>query len=128
MKKRISVQSAKAKGRKAQQWIMRKISELTGISCGQDELIASRPMGQSGTDVVLKGKAQKMFPWSVEAKWQETWSVPAWIRQAKDNQKEGTDWLLLMKRNQHEYVICIDAEVFFKLLSELKPKLIKKRR
>jgi len=119
-KKRISVQSAKAKGRKAQQWVMRKISNLTGIPCGKDELIASREMGQSGTDVRLIGKAQKAFPWSVECKWQESWSVPAFIRQAKENQKKGTDWLLLMKRNQHEYVICIDAEVFFKLLEKIK--------
>lgn len=127
MKKRISVQSAKAKGRKAQQWIMRKISDLIGIPCGKDELIASREMGQSGTDVRLIGKAQKMFPFSVESKWQETWSVPAWIRQAKENQKEGTNWLLLMKRNQHEYVICLDAKVFFKLLSKIKPILVKRK-
>lgn len=125
-KKRIAVQSAKAKGRKAQQWVMRKISELTGIPCGKDELIASREMGQSGTDVRLIGKAQKSFPWSVECKWQESWSVPAFIRQAKENQKEGTDWLLVMKRNQHEYVVVLDAKVFFKILEDKKPKLIRR--
>ena len=125
-KKRITVQSAKAKGRKAQQWIMRKISDLTGIPCGKDELIASREMGQSGTDVRLIGKAQKAFPWSVECKWQESWSVPAFIRQAKENQKKDTDWLLLMKRNQHEYVVVLDAEVFFKLLENKKQKLIRR--
>ena len=119
-KKRISVQSAKAKGRKAQQWIMRKISDLTGIPCGKDELIASREMGQSGTDVRLIGKAQKEFPFSVESKWCETWSVPTFIRQAKENQQKGTDWLLLMKKNHHDYVICIDAEVFFKILEKTK--------
>ena len=119
-KKRISVQSAKAKGRKAQQWIMRKISDLTGIPCGKDELIASREMGQSGTDVRLIGKAQKAFPFSVESKWCETWSVPAFIRQAKENQRKGTNWLLLMKKNHHEYIICMDAEVFFKILEKTK--------
>lgn len=125
-KKRITVQSAKAKGRKAQQWVMRKISRLTGIPCGKDELIASREMGQSGTDIRLIGKAQKAFPWSVECKWQESWSVPAFIRQAKENQKEGTDWLLVMKRNQHEYIVVLDAEVFFKILEDKKPKLIRR--
>ena len=117
MKKRITVQSAKAKGRKAQQWIMKKISDLTGLPCGKDELIASREMGQSGTDVRLIGEAQKLFPFSVEAKWQETWSIPSWIRQAKENQKEETDWLLLMKKNHHEYIVCLDAEVFFKIIA-----------
>jgi len=118
VKKRITVQSAKAKGRKAQQWIMKKISRLVDIPCGKDELIASREMGQSGTDVRLIGEAQKAFPFSIEAKWQETWSIPSWIRQAKENQKENTDWLLLMKKNHHEYIICLDAEVFFKILKE----------
>lgn len=115
-KKRISVQSAKAKGRRAQQWAMRKISELTGIPCGKDELIASREMGQSGTDIRLIGEAQKKFPWSVECKWQETWSIPAWIKQAKENQKKGTDWLLLVKKNNHEHIIVLDAKTFFKIL------------
>lgn len=130
-KKRISVQSAKAKGRKAQQWIMRKISELTGIPCGQDEMIASREMGQSGTDIRLIGEAQKLFPFSVECKWQETWSIPAWIKQAKENKKKGTDWLLLAKKNRHEYVVVLDAEAFFSLLPKAnvpKPKLIKKKK
>jgi len=128
-KKRISVQSAKAKGRRLQQWMMRKISELTGIPCGKDELIASREMGQSGTDVRLIGKAQEAFPWSVECKYQETWSIPKWIKQAKENQKKGTDWLLVIKRNQHEPIIVFDAEVFFYLLSKTKstPQLTKKK-
>ena len=129
MKKRISVHSAKAKGRRLQQWAMRKISELTGIPCGKDELIASREMGQSGTDVRLIGKAQTMFPWSVECKYQETWSIPAWIKQAKENQKKGTNWLLFIKRNQHEEIVVLNADVFFDLLTEEnKPKLVKRKK
>jgi len=124
MKKRISVQSAKAKGRRLQQWMMRKISELTGIPCGKDELIASREMGQSGTDVRLIGKAQKMFPWAVECKYQETWSIPKWIVQAKENQKKGTNWMLVVKRNQHEPIIILDADIFFSLLQT--PQLTRK--
>ena len=129
MKKRISVHSAKAKGRRLQQWVMRKISELTGIPCGKDELIASREMGQSGTDVRLIGKAQKMFPFSVECKYQETWSIPAWIKQAKENRKSGTNWLLFVKKNQHEEIVVLDANVFFDLLTEEnKPKLVKRKK
>lgn len=126
---RISVQSAKAKGRRLQQWAMRKISELTGIPCGKDELIASREMGQSGTDVRLIGKAQKMFPFSVECKYQETWSIPAWIKQAKENRKSGTNWLLFVKKNQHEEIVILNAKIFFKLLANKnKPILIRKKK
>jgi hypothetical protein len=118
-KHRIKVSSAKAKGRACQQYVMGKISELLGIPCGKDELIASREMGQSGTDVRLIGEAKKRFPWAVECKWQETWSVPAWIEQAKENQSEGTNWLLVARRNRSEFVAILDADIFFDLLKEL---------
>ncbi len=117
-KKRIKRSSAKSKGRSLQQWACQKISDLLGIPWGKDEMIASREASQSGTDVRLVGEAKERFRFSVECKNQQTWSVPAWIKQAKENQKEGTSWLLLMKKNHHEPVIVIDAERFFELLRE----------
>ena len=115
-KKRIKTSSAKAKGRNLQKWTCQKISELLGIPWGKDELIASREMGQSGTDVRLVEEAQERFPFSVECKYQETWSVPSWIKQAKENQKEGTDWLLIMRKNHKEPVVVMDGERFFEIL------------
>ncbi len=119
-KKRIKTASAKAKGRKLQQWMCQKISDLLHIPWGKDELIASREMGQSGTDVRLLGTAQMEFQYSVECKAQETWSVPAWIKQAQANRKEGTDWLLVCKRKNEKPIIIMDAEEFFLLQLELK--------
>lgn len=119
-KKRIKISSAKAKGRACQQWVCRKISTLLRIRWGKDELIASREMGQAGVDVRLIGDAKKRFPWSVECKWQESWSIPAWIDQAKDNQQTGTDWLLICKRSRSDYIAVLDAEVFFDLLRMVK--------
>ena len=118
-KKRISTQSAKAKGRRLQQYACEKISELTGYewgSSGDDKPIESRPMGQSGTDVRMESHVRKLFPYSVECKFQESWSVPAWIEQARTNQTEGTDWLLIMKHSQKSPVVVIDAEKFFEIL------------
>jgi len=114
-KKRISVASAKAKGRRLQKYVAQKVSDITGIPCGKDELIESREMGQNGVDVKLYGIAQEKFPFSVECKAQETWSVPAWIKQAKENQKKDTDWLLFITRNQFDKLVVMDAEVFFDL-------------
>jgi hypothetical protein len=114
----ISIASRKAKGRNLQKYVAKKISEITGIPYGKDEMIASREMGQSGTDVRLIEKAKKLFPFSIECKYQETWSVPAWIKQAKDNWKKGTDWLLFMRKNRHEEIVCMDAEAFFKIYEE----------
>lgn len=117
-KKRISVASAKAKGRDLQKWVCQKISELTGEKWGKDCPIESRPMGQTGVDVRMESHVWKQFPYSVECKWQESWSVPAWIKQAQDNQREGTDWLLFLRRSRmNPYsVVVMDADVFFELL------------
>jgi hypothetical protein len=60
--------------------------------------------------------AREAFPWSVECKWQESWSLSAFIKQAKDNQMKGTDWLLILKKNREDYVAVLDAETFFGLL------------
>ena len=113
---KIKPSSAKAKGRSLQQWTCKKISELLDIPWGKDELIASREMGQPGTDVRLVGEAQERFPFSVECKWQEAWSVLAWIKQAQENQKAGTDWLLVIKKNRIKPVVVMDGERFFELL------------
>lgn len=116
MKRRIKPSSAKAKGRSLQQWVCQKISDLLGIEWGKDELIASREMGQAGTDIRLMGEAQERFRFSVECKNQERWSVLAWIEQAKQNQKEGTDWLLVIRKNRIDPVIVMDANRFFDIL------------
>lgn len=122
-KKRISPQSAKAKGRELQKWVCEKISDLTGFewsSNGKDDCeIESRPMGQSGTDIRLSAQVLKQFPFSVECKRQESWSIPAWIEQARTNQIKGTDWLLVCKRSRKDPIVVMDAEVFFKLIEKL---------
>jgi hypothetical protein len=116
---RIKIASAKAKGRKAQQWACEQIGNLLGLPWGKDELIAPREGAQSGTDVRLIGAAQEEFPFAVECKFQESWSVPQWIEQAQANTREGLDWLLIMKRSNKPYVVALDAAAFFKLLDRL---------
>lgn len=127
-KKKITPQSAKAKGRVLQQWTCEQISKLTGYEWGQDKPIESRPMGQSGLDVRMESQVRAAFPFSVECKWQESWSVPAWIKQAKQNQVEGTDWLLVIKRSRENPVVVLDAELFFRLLTKYELIERKKKR
>lgn len=111
----MKTSSAKSKGRTLQKWVGEKISEITGLPFGKDELISSRGMGQSGTDVILIGDALKKFPFSIECKNQEKWSVHTWIKQATSNLKCGTEWLLVVKRNRNNPVVMLDAEVFFEI-------------
>lgn len=114
----ISVKSRKAKGRKLQQWVAQKISNLLHIPVRKDGEIESRPMAQAGTDVILRGRALKLFPHACEAKWQEKWSVPAWINQAKANEKEGTTWLLFVKKSNTPPIVILDAEEFFRIYEQ----------
>lgn len=115
-KKRISVGSAKAKGRNLQKWVCSKIAELTGHEWGKDQDIESRPMGQTGVDVRMTREVLSLFPFSVECKRQENWSVPSWIEQARRNQIPNTDWLLVIQRNFKDPVVVMDAEAFFYIL------------
>ena len=118
---KIKTSSAKSKGRRLQKEVMNKISEVTGIECGVDEQIASREMGQSGTDIRLVGEAKKVFPFAVECKNQEKWSIIQWVKQAQENVSDDLpDWLLFVKRNRQKspYVV-MDSELFFKLYKEL---------
>ncbi len=111
----ISISSRKAKGRSLQKWVANMISKITGIDHGKDKLIESREMGQTGVDIKLYGEAKEKFPYSVECKYQESWSIPAWIQSAKNNQLENTDWLLFVRKNRHEAIVIMDAETFFNL-------------
>jgi len=122
-KKSIAVSSKKGKGRILQQWVAKKISWLIDLPWGSDEQIASREMGLSGVDIRLVGEAKELFPWSVECKRQESWSVHGWIEQAKKNQMPGTDWLLVARRSHKDAVVILDADVFFDIL-----RLVKGRR
>ena len=119
-KRSITRASAKDKGRRLQQMVCQKVSELTGLPWGKDEPISSRPMGQPGSDVRLDTVARELFPFSVECKWQEQWSVPEWIRQAETNERKDTDWLLVVKRSHSLPVCIIDLNTFFKILDHLK--------
>ncbi len=111
-------QSAKAKGRTLQQWVCKKIAELTGFEHGKDKPIESRPMGQSGPDVRLESAVLVKFPFSVECKFQERWSVPKWVEQAKANEAKGTSWLLVCKQSRKPPVVILEADVFFDILKK----------
>lgn len=112
-KKPIKISSRKGKGRNLQKWVCKIISDIVGIPWGKDEDIEPRPMGQSGVDVILRGEAKNIFPFSIECKNQESWNVHKWIKQTKQNEKDGTDWLLVCKRNKSKPVVILDAETFF---------------
>ena len=115
--KRITVASAKAKGRNLQKWAVEKIAELLNESLVTDKdsnNIRGREMGQHGVDVWIHKSLRDKFPIAVECKAQEKIALPSFIEQAKNN--TSTDmpyWLLVLKNKAiKEPVLVMEWNLF----------------
>ena len=113
----MNTKSGKAKGRRLQNWVAQRISDITELGWGKDMDITPREMGQTGTDVRLSLRALELFPYSVECKNCERWSIPEWAEQAKRNTYQKTEWLLIVKSNRTKPLAIMDADTFFRLAS-----------
>ena len=112
-KKPISVASRKAKGRRLQQKIAEYISQITNIPATKDGDIESRPMGQSGRDVILRGKAKEMFNFhGIECKARESLNIWQALAQAEEH---GGKPIVFFKRNRSKIYAALEAEDFFEL-------------
>ncbi len=115
----ISIASRKSKGRNLQQWICARLSELTGIPWGPDDdaLISSRPMSQSGVDIILRGEAADRVPFSFECKNGESFKLVASIEQARANEKPGRPWLIVHRRKKFRNpIVMMDWDTFAVML------------
>jgi hypothetical protein len=104
--------SAKQKGRLFQQQIAKDLAEAIGLEHGKDKAVESRGMGQTGTDIRLDAEALSRAKFSIECKCTERLDLWGAIRQAKANQIEGTDWLVVVRKNRHEPVVIMNWERF----------------
>ena len=78
----MKTQSAKAKGRRLQQWFRDLLIEKLDV---HPEDIESRSMGAGGEDLIMARAARKKFPYSIECKNQENVNVWKAYDQAKEN-------------------------------------------
>lgn len=124
--------SAKAKGRSLQRWTADRICLLLfGRPCsGYDDEVAPREMGQKGTDVRIVSKRARIgWPFGVECKNGNSWSINAAIKQAKANAPKGINyggtmpdnvrWMFIGKRDRDRPVACLDAALLFAILGRL---------
>lgn len=118
--KGISIAARKAKARRLQNFMAERLSKITGLSYGQpgdhDKDYRGREMGQKGVDVIMSRWAKQLTPFSIECKNAETWKLNDDLAQARANEQEATDWLLVYKKNRVKPICIMDAELFFKLL------------
>lgn len=117
------IASRKAKGRNLQYSICKKIANLFNIEFDQQNdqcEVHSREMGQSGTDIILRGEVYKKFPFDTETKSCEKPSIKSWINQARNNTKQNRNFLLFWKcKDWQKPVVILDSKVFFELLEKI---------
>ena len=107
----MKTQSAKAKGRRLQQWVVQQLIETFDI---HPEDIKSCSMGAGGEDVVMARAAREKFPYSVECKNVEKLNVWDAYDQAKAN-AGNYEPIVIMKKNGKKPLVIIDAEYFINL-------------
>ena len=115
----MKTQSAKAKGRRLQQWFRDLLVSKLGI---HEEDIESRSMGAGGEDLIMARSARQKFPYSIECKNQEKINIWESYKQASENSKDYEP-VVVLKRNKHKPLVLVDAEYFVELHNRVAKEL-----
>ena len=107
----MKTQSAKAKGRRFQQWVRDQLIETLSI---HTEDVESRSMGAGGEDLIMARAARQRFPYSIECKNQESLNVWKAYEQAEFNSGDYEP-IVFIKRNNQKPLVVIDAENFIRI-------------
>ena len=110
----MKTQSAKAKGRKLQQWMRNLLIEKLEV---HPEDIESRSMGAGGEDLIMARAAREKFPMSIECKNQEKVNVWEAYKKAEDNSGKYEP-VVVIKRNKVKPLVVVDAEYFVSLFDK----------
>ena len=110
----MKTQSAKAKGRRFQQWVRDILIEKLNV---HPEDVESRSMGAGGEDLIMARAARLKFPYSIECKNQETLNVWKSYEQAESNSGKYEP-VVFIKRNNQKPLVVVDAEYFVRLHNE----------
>lgn len=108
----IKVTSAKAKGRKLQQWLRDQI--LSRWSSLTDDDVRVTPSGANGEDVQLSSAARTLLNVQLECKARASIAVYDWYEQAKTH---GTHQpVLVIKGDYKKPLAVVDAEWLLDLM------------
>ncbi len=105
--------SAKAKGRRHQQFVCKRLIE-TGKGLEPDD-IRSASMGAPGEDVLFSPAARKQFPFSIECKNVEKLSIWSAVDQARSNCPEGSTPMVVFTRNHETAQVTLPFEKFLEI-------------
>ena len=105
--------SAKAKGRRLQQWVRDKLIEMLDV---HPEDIESRSMGAGGEDLIMARAARLKFPHSIECKNVEKLNILDDYEQASANCGDYQP-IVVMKKNGKKPLVVVDAEYYISLFA-----------
>ena len=108
--------SAKAKGRKLQQWCRDQILQRFPTLTTDD--VRSTSMGAGGEDVQLSTAARELFTYTVECKNRKAIAVYKDYEQAKTHGL--IEPLVILKQNLSKPLALVDAEHFLDLIQKIK--------
>ena len=112
-------QSAKAKGRRFQQWIRSLMLGFADSLLEEDD-VRSTSMGAGGEDLLLSPLAQQVFPITPECKNQEALSIWKAMEQAEAHALDtGRTPVLFFKRNHSSSYAALPAAALIRLYVDL---------
>lgn len=106
----MKTSSAKAKGRRLQNYVVEKLLGKSWNSVLIDEDIRPAIMGETGVDIKLSPLAKSVIPFDIECKNQENLNIWKAIEQAEANSGKGRIPLLIFKRNNSGVYAVIEFE------------------
>jgi hypothetical protein len=108
--------SAKAKGRKHQQYVRDEILKRHPSLDNTD--VRSTSMGAGGMDIQLSQAARKLVPLSIECKHRASYAFYKDWDQAVSNAAVGTAPVLVAKANHRPAVAILELETFLDILKQ----------
>jgi len=113
----MDTRSRKAKGRRLQNWVKEKLL-LAFPSLTEDD-VSGAVMGETGVDIKLSTKAKELIPYSIECKNKETFKgVYDIMVQANHHIKASETAIAVIKMNQQEPLVILNADHFINLIKE----------
>ena len=111
----MKTSSCKAKGRRLQDEVRVKLLQLFKGKLEPDDITVAI-MGESGTDIKMSPLAKRIIPYSIECKNQEKLQIWSALSQAEDNCKDGTDPVLVFKRNRSKTYAVVELDTLLKII------------
>tara|TARA_R110002051_G_scaffold26959_4_gene65130 strand:+ start:306 stop:656 length:351 start_codon:yes stop_codon:yes gene_type:complete len=113
----MRISSRKAKGRRLQNWVRDTL--LSVFTTLDDNDIMCAIMGETGEDIKLSNPAKKLIPYSFECKNKETFKgIYDIMTQAQSNSKVSDIPVGVIKMNQFQPLVIVDASHFIKLIGK----------